>query len=199
MNTSEQINEIATALAKAQGELQNAAKNATNGHFKNDYADLGEVLGTVRPVLSKHGIALVQMTSIEGGAMLLHTRLIHTSGQWLESVHPVAQLPARAQEIGANETYARRYSLAAICGIAQADDDLGDGKKAAPASAPAPVDQEARRKMLIANGEQAAAFSMEALESWWKRNLSQADRDLVTMETLADLKKLVGKDLEAAQ
>jgi hypothetical protein len=199
MNTSEQINEIATALAKAQGEVENATKNAKNPHFKNDYADLAEVLATVRPVLSKHGIAVVQMTAIEGDAMVLHTRLIHTSGQWLESVHPVSKLPERPQTIGANETYARRYSLAAICGIAQADDDLGDGKKAAPASAPAPVDQEARRKMLIANGEQAAAFSMEALETWWKKNLSQADRDLVTMATLADLKKLVDQDLEAAQ
>tara|TARA_R110000868_G_scaffold323570_2_gene584522 strand:+ start:5254 stop:5853 length:600 start_codon:yes stop_codon:yes gene_type:complete len=197
MKTSEAVNEIAKALCAAQGEMDNAQKNMTNTHFKNTYADLSEVLNAVRPALSKAGIAFVQMTAIEGDAMVLHTRLIHTSGQWLESVHPIAKLPATPQQIGAGETYARRYSLAAICGIGQEDDDLGDGKKAAPAGAAA-IPQKTRES-LIADGTQCAKFSLAALESWWKTKLTTTERELVTMATLAELKEVaIGSEQQEA-
>ena len=200
MNTSEQINEIAMALAKAQGEMENATKNAKNPHFKNEYADLAEVLATVRPVLSKHGIAIAQMTGIEGNAMVLHTRLIHTSGQWLESVHPIAQLPERPQVIGANETYARRYSLAAMCGIGQADDDLGDGKNAAQAAAP-PRKQGKEQEninveysasihdMLI--GAAHEAKNVQELDEWRELSSTKAAAKKLTPEHLASVKDAV--------
>ena len=206
MNTSENINEIAKALSTAQAEMGNAQKNMTNTHFKNSYADLSEVINAVRPALSKAGIAFVQMTAIDGDAMVLHTRLIHTSGQWLESVHPIAKLPANAQAIGAGETYARRYSLAAICGIGQEDDDLADGKSA-PVP-PALVDQVAIAKsanirdMLIAalhNAKTIAELEEWRLDSKTKSaaaSLHPADKEKLTEAGAAKRSDLNALDQE---
>jgi len=67
VNKSESIAALSAALAKAQAEIENASKTANNQHFKSKYADLAEVLNTVRPVMSRHGIAIVQMPSFESG------------------------------------------------------------------------------------------------------------------------------------
>jgi hypothetical protein len=131
MQTSEQINELAGALAKAQGELKNPAKTTVNGHFKNRYADLATGLETVRSTLSRFSLSIVQMTRADGDMVFLHTRLLHASGQWLESTYPVCRL-GKHQEMGSALTYSRRYALFALVGIAGDDDD--DGESAAPAS-----------------------------------------------------------------
>lgn len=123
MNKSEQINELATALAAAQSELENASKSSVNPHFKSRYADLAEVINTVRPVFSKHGLALTQCPSFESGIVSVETILMHKSGQWMSSTisAPVSKLDA--QGVGSATTYCRRYALAAIANIAQEDDD----------------------------------------------------------------------------
>jgi hypothetical protein len=129
MTTSEKLDLIAVALAKAQGEMKNAPFNATNPHLKNKFANLASVRDTVIPTLSKHGIAVVQALDFttEGQTFVL-TRLLHTSGQWIESVCPIPSAPDM-QKMGSAITYARRYSLSAICGIAADEDD--DGNEAA--------------------------------------------------------------------
>lgn len=123
MNKSEQINELATALAKAHGEIENASKSSRNDHFKNRYADLAEVLNTVRPVFASHGLAISQFPSYEQGVASVETIITHSSGQWMSGVisAPVGKLDA--QGVGSAITYCRRYSLAAVAGIAQEDDD----------------------------------------------------------------------------
>ena len=118
MNTSEQISELAAALAKAQGAMENAIMNRTNPHFKTKYADLAAVLNAARKPLSANGLAIVQTI----GDGVLHTRLLHTSGQWIASEHPLP-MSGRPQEIGSALTYARRYSLSALIGIAADEDD----------------------------------------------------------------------------
>lgn len=137
MNTSEQISEFAKAMAAAQVEIANPVKNAENPHFKSSYVDLAGGLNEVRPILASHGIAILQSTFAENDYMMLTTRLLHTSGQWIESVYPVCKFPARQQEIGSALTYARRYSLFALAGIAGADDD-DDGNEASKEKTPAP-------------------------------------------------------------
>ena len=135
--TIPQIDKIAAALAAAQGELTNPPKTKTatvkrsaekgGGHSHSyRYADLAEIIEHVRPVLAKHKLAVVQLTLAEQRNLLV-TRLIHESGQYLESTYP---LPSGviAQEMGSAITYARRYSLCAILGIAADEDD--DGAKA---------------------------------------------------------------------
>lgn len=126
MNTSEQINEIATALAKAQGEMKNAPLNKTNPHFKSRYADLAAIRDATVPALSKHGISVTQGTEVIAAGMLLCTRLMHSSGQWIESTYPIDADMAKPQAVGSALTYAKRYGLASICGIAADEDDDGN-------------------------------------------------------------------------
>jgi len=131
MKTSEQINELAAALAKAQAEIENPTKNTTNSHFKSRYADLAGGLTTIRPTLAKHGLAVTQLTSADGDMITLHTRLMHASGQWLEATYPVCRL-GKHQEMGSALTYARRYALFAAIGVAGEDDDDDGNSAAAP-------------------------------------------------------------------
>ena len=138
MRTSDQINEIAAALAKAQGEIQNVVKDAKNPHFKSDYATLDAITDTVRPVFAKHGLAVVQIPAFADGIVTVETMLTHSSGQWIagDAGSPIQK--ADPQGVGSATTYLRRYSLAGIAAIAQTDDDgnVASGhqtQKAAPA------------------------------------------------------------------
>ena len=120
--------ELIAALSKAQGEISNAAKNSKNPHFKSDYADLAAVLNTVKPALSKHGIALVQGTAFDGAMVTVTTVLAHSSGGSVSSEASCVPAKMDGQGIGSATTYLRRYSLAAMTGIAQEDLDGEDSK-----------------------------------------------------------------------
>ena len=117
MKTSESIDKLATDLIAAQSQLTNPAKTKTNPHFKSSYVDLADGLDVVRAILSKNKIALVQGTSVIDGVIILNTRLIHATGQWIESDYPVSGF-AKPQEMGSAMTYARRYFLFSLLGIA---------------------------------------------------------------------------------
>lgn len=136
MTTSEQIDRIAEAMAKAQRDMKNAPLNKVNPHFRSKYADLAGIRDAVIPALSTHGIAVVQtFGATPDGGNAVFTRLLHVSGQWVESACAVPPTPDM-QKMGSAITYARRYSLSAICGIAADEDD--DGNEAVmppPASA----------------------------------------------------------------
>jgi len=121
MRTSENIDQLATALASAQSEMKNAKLNKVNPHFKSKYADLAEIRDTVTPALSKHGIAVVNGTDATEGGLHVVTRLIHKSGQWIESRFPIAY--DKPQTMGSAITYGKRYNLAAVANIAADEDD----------------------------------------------------------------------------
>lgn len=123
MKTSEQINELAAALSKAQGEMQNATLNKTNPHFRSQYADLAAIRDATIPVLSRHGLAIIQVVGLDDNAPVVFTRLLHASGQWIEGDYPLPVSPMKPQEMGSAVTYAKRYSWAAMCGIAAEEDD----------------------------------------------------------------------------
>lgn len=126
MQKSESINELAAALAKAQGEIEGAIKDSSNPFFKSNYADLAAVWEACRGPLSKNGLAIVQTTEFDVADVLrvtLRTTLAHSSGQWISSTYPVVTSKPDAQGLGAGMTYARRYALAAILSIPQIDDD----------------------------------------------------------------------------
>lgn len=125
------VDKLAEALAKAQGEMENAALNKTNPHFKSRYADLAAIRDATVPSLSKHGLALVQTEEWRDGSPWLVTRLMHTSGQMIMSEHPLPSDVNRPQIFGSAMTYARRYCWAAICGIAAEEDDDAEGTKTA--------------------------------------------------------------------
>ncbi len=127
MNTqSEQINELATALSKAQGEIIPAVKDNINPHFKSKYADLSSVWNACRGPLSKHGLSIIQTMNEENGKLYLCTTLAHSSGQWIKSSLPILNEKANAQGLGSAITYMRRYSLSAMVGVAPDDDDDGN-------------------------------------------------------------------------
>ena len=123
MNKSESIASLAKALAKAQGEVENASKASVNPHFKSKYADLAEVLNTVRPVFASCGLSFVQMPSFADGIVSVETMLVHESGEWISETASSPITKQDAQGVGSAITYLRRYSLAAFAGIAQEDDD----------------------------------------------------------------------------
>lgn len=135
MNRSEQINELVKALAKAQAEMQNPAFDQMNPHFRNKFASLAAVRNAVIPVLSKHGLTLTQeLTSGDRGPRVL-TMISHESGQWMEFgplEMPVAK--GDAQGVGSAATYARRYSMMAVCAVVGDEDD--DGNEASKGKSP---------------------------------------------------------------
>lgn len=123
MERSQEINEIGLALSQAQGEIENATKNATNPHLKSKYADLASVLSEIRPVFAKYGLSILQAPSFDGVRPNVTTIIIHKSGQWIRSDLSCLSAKNDAQGIGAAITYLRRYSLSAFAGISQEDDD----------------------------------------------------------------------------
>lgn len=125
---SENINEIMTALSKAQGKIQYASRDKSNPYFKSKYADLASIWEACRSSLSDHGLAVVQTIDHKECGMVLITMLGHSSGQWIRSEMPIIVAKNDPQTLGSAITYYRRYSLAAIVGVAPDDDD--DGEKA---------------------------------------------------------------------
>ena len=134
---SETIGSLALALAKAQGEMGAAAKDASNPHFKSRYADLASIMDACRGPLAKHGLSVSQLPCRENdGAVGLTTLLLHESGEYLGSSISARPSQENPQVVGSLLTYLRRYALAAICGVVQDDDDAETAT--APARKPAP-------------------------------------------------------------
>jgi hypothetical protein len=127
---SENIQELITALSKAQGEMQPAIKDSENPYFKSKYADLTSVWEACRPALAKHSLAVIQATCVMEGKLMLATTLAHSSGQWMRSYTPILSKDESCQAMGSAITYARRYSLASLVGVCPDEDD--DGNAAMP-------------------------------------------------------------------
>lgn len=139
METSESINEISTALAKAQGQIENAIKDSNNPYFKSKYADLTSVWDACRKQLSENGLAVIQSPEESTAGISITTMLCHSSGQWIKSKYsmPCDSSKLTPQVIGSAITYARRYALSAMVGVAPGDDDDGNDASQNQASKPA--------------------------------------------------------------
>lgn len=134
---SESIGNLALALAKAQGEMGAAAKDANNPHFKSRYADLASIMDACRAPLAKHGLAVSQLPCRENdGSVGLTTILLHESGEFIGSSITARPAQESPQVLGSLLTYLRRYSLAAICGVVQDDDDAESATAATRKPAP---------------------------------------------------------------
>jgi hypothetical protein len=124
MNTSESITKIAPALLTAQRAIKFAVKDAKNPQFKSTYADLSSVIDAVKPALNEAGIIFLQMPApSERDSIALTTRLIHESGEWIESTATCPLQKHDPQGYGSACTYLKRYSLASAVGLYQDDDD----------------------------------------------------------------------------
>lgn len=138
MNKSESIAALAKALAAAQGDIENPQKNAVNPHFRNRYADLAELTRATRPVFASHGLAISQWLGFEDGKVTVETILMHESGEWLSNLAATPAPKQDPQGIGSAQTYLRRYSWAAVCGVAQEDDDGHAASITTPSQPPEP-------------------------------------------------------------
>lgn len=124
MKSSDTLAAISPALVAALAEMRGVAKDSKNPHFKNDYASLEAVIETARPVLANYGLAFMQgLGAFSGNAMTVSTRIIHTSGEWIESDFQMPVGKADPQGTASASTYARRYSLMGILGLPAVDDD----------------------------------------------------------------------------
>lgn len=199
MPTSEAIDQVTAALAKAQGEIANPTKGATNLHFRSTYADLSSGINAIREALTTNGIAFIQATRLEGEILFVDTRLAHASGQWVESEFPACRFPAKPQEVGSAITYARRYALFALVGIAGDDDDGNAASQtetpaqtrkppkppAAPVVTDADIEWSLTKRQALIKIMEMAQDPIE-LEKWGVehkdeiRNLLPDDKDMVT-------------------
>lgn len=129
MYQSDELNELAAALAKCQAEMKPAIKDSVNPFFKSKYSDLNSVWEACREPLSNNGLSVVQTMQEMDGKFQLVTTLLHSSGQWMKSYFPILVQKQDAQSYGSACSYARRYSLSSITGCTTADED-DDGEKA---------------------------------------------------------------------
>jgi len=114
------------ALVKAVGELSNVAKTAANPYFKSKYAPLDAIIDATRPVLKKHGLAVIQQPLFMEGTAGVETTILHEGGYSTTSKLLLPLKDQSPQGVGSAITYARRYALAAVLGIASEDDDDGN-------------------------------------------------------------------------
>lgn len=124
MKKSETIGALAKALAAFQMEVKDPSKDKNNPFFKSKYVALDGLLAAVRPVLAKNGLSFLQFPGGDGQVSTMTTILMHESGEWIES-DPLTMKPAKndPQGVGSCITYARRYSLQSVLGIAWEEDD----------------------------------------------------------------------------
>jgi hypothetical protein len=120
---SESIAALAAALSKAQADITGALKDSSNPFYKSRYADLASCWDACRKQLAANGLCVIQTTNTTDAGVVLVTTLAHSSGEWMRGVLPVVTKDNGPQAQGSGITYARRYALAAIVGLAQIDDD----------------------------------------------------------------------------
>jgi hypothetical protein len=173
---SETIGALAAALSKAQADITGALKDSSNPFFKSKYADLASCWDACRKQLAANGLSVIQTTRMAEQGLVLVTTLAHSSGEWIAGEMPVLiavqgksgefkEVTPQAQ--GSGITYARRYALAAIVGLAQVDDDAeaAQGRKPLTVDPRGDLGQDvdpAKRDIFV--NQFRAAFDMDADE-----------------------------------
>lgn len=123
---------IAAALAKAQGAMKAAKKDTNNPFFKSKYADLSSVWDACREQLAKNGLSITQIPYATDTGVGVKTILMHESGEFIEGFLALKPKDLSPQSAGSAITYARRYALAAMVGVAQEDDDGNEASSPPP-------------------------------------------------------------------
>lgn len=186
MRTSQALDAIAPALAKAQASIQPAMKDRTNPAFKSRYADLTAVWEACRKAINDNGLSALQEVIAAEDGIAVTTRFLHSSGQWIEfGPTPIPVNKKDAQGTGSAISYGKRYALSAAIGVVADDDD--DGNAAArgkPEDRKSPWTAE-----LTGAARLAASGGIQKYQAWWK-SLSDASRSvLVQTKEHAEYKK----------
>ena len=186
MNRSEQINELATALAKVKfGPIKRdktvQVKMQAGGTYAFSYAPLETIMSAIRTPLSDEGITLSQSVVDQDGKQYVETLMMHTSGQWRSCLVPILISSGGAQQFGSAVTYARRYGVTLItCTVADEDDDgnIAEGNtvttKKGPLSAKINPRDGAMDSMPHAEQTRIIDMATEVLDAWKVRNVNSA-------------------------
>jgi hypothetical protein len=205
MTTSEQINELAAALAKAQGEMGGAVKDAANPFFKSKYADLASVWEACRGPLAKNGLSVVQFPNTEYSGspepyewtskmgekrygvrvvcvVSVLTRLTHASGQWMEDRVSTMLPTGDPQAVGSAITYLRRYALQSVAGVAPEDDDAeaAQGSTTKPTTNNVATMPPAGYQSWLDDLAAVAGEGTAALEKTWKASKAEYRQHLTS-------------------
>lgn len=173
------------ALAAAQAQMGKAVKDSANPAFRSKYADLASVMDACLPALNANGVAVYQPTIDDDTGRYVETILAHESGETIRCRVPLIVQKNDMQGYGSAVTYARRYGLMCMAGIAPEDDDGNAAAKAAPAV------EEAKRGPTperIACDSLKAADTLDALAAIW-RDLPHAVKSAPTVIAAKDARK----------
>jgi hypothetical protein len=198
---SQDTKDIAAALAKAQGQIENASKDAANPAWRSTYATLASVINASSEKLSENGIAVVQATVPTENSLMIVTTLNHSSGQWFRSYTPLILAKQDMQGLGGAISYARRYALSAIIGISQEDDDAQsatDAKKNEDKK-PAPVVAKTKEtvKHDIGWAPDDAGFASNPMPPWDEPTADDPGDYVITFKGPMNGKKI--KDIPVEQ
>lgn len=176
---SENVADLVTALSKAQGDYPFIGADRENPYFKSNYADLNMMLNAVRPMLKANGLSLYQSTRFSSsGENLLHTRIYHSSGQWIESRARILPPKNTIQDYGSTLTYNKRYQAATILGITVDHDPSDDDAEVAMVHA----------REVIAKGPSMAKYNPkdQSHETVTKEQIEELEYELAEVPDLAE-------------
>lgn len=183
MKMSDTIAELATALAKAQGQIDDASKASENPYYKSKYADLAAVRAVIREPLATNDLAIIQAPrTVQGGAEV-ETMIVHKSGEYMSET---LYMPAGKNDphgYASAITYARRIGIMSLLALASYDDD---GNTAVDSVKNAPEKKKPSADVMVA-ANKAAKEGTPALTAWWQ-SLPKEDRALIDNETVRTLK-----------
>lgn len=175
MEMSDQINELATALSKAQASFKHVAKNKSvtvrtkdGGQYSYKYGDLADSWDTARAHLTENGLSVVQSPSFAEGWLILHTIIMHASGQWIKGQMQTLAKADDVKSLGSAITYLRRYAFCSMTGLVADEDDDGDS-----ANAGKPIEQSRPAAHTNGNGGgvgKASEKQIKMLFAIWHKN-----------------------------
>lgn len=198
MQRSDSIKNIAKAMANFQAEVRNPANTADNPFFKSKYAPLNDILSLVRPLLTKHGLSVLQSPSGDGQNISVVTLITHESGEWIESDPLTLKADkATAQGAGSAITYARRYALSAMLGISSEDDDDGNfasGKNNGPKNNDITVTR-SKKPALATQAQLTKLYAMAGEKGIPPEDMKHSIFDLYGHESSKDLTRAQASEL----
>lgn len=157
------MSELAKALAKFHADLPKIGKGSLNPAFKSKYADLADIVAVVLPALAKVDLTWIVTPNLTDEGFVLEYELRHASGDSVKGAWPLPDpTKAKQQELGSAVTYAKRYALSAVTGIAPDEDD--DGNAAKTTSGPRRTKEPAGEVIDRAVPKITAAASVEELD-----------------------------------
>lgn len=206
MKASKTIVELVTALAKAQGQIEDATKDGINPAFRSKYADLAAVRAVIREPLAANDLAIMQFPRTRPGYAEVETMLVHKSGEFVSETLEIPVSKFDAHGIGSGITYGRRYGLMSILCLAAVDDDGNAAVEKAPVQQTAKKPAPKPEQMSISKEEadevadtllDAAYQGTEHLTKTW-RSLEQIQRNSIPADAVAKLKS-VAADADTKQ